>query len=711
MKKILSVFLSFVVAFTSFFPLVFKPVPAQAADYAAQLRNKGFPESYIKDLTELHNKYPNWIFEPLQTGIKFSTAVDGERSRHANQLIEKSSIYDKSFFCKCSSCYKNGGYVIQEASNWVSASEKAVEYYLDPRNWLNEKHIFQFESTKYDGTQSKAGVEAILDGTWMEDSLIKYKTTSGKDKTYNSETKYSDAIMKAANDSGMNAYYLASKIRQENGGATASASAVKGTVSPFQGIYNYYNIGAYTGASDGLAWAAGFLKASKNTPIYASYDSKTGKPSKNIGTLRAGQYMTWRANKDDYYYVRLYAETNGYTEGRSGYVLKKDCRTTYIGDTATGWGRPWTNPYKSIYYGSKYIAKSFVTQPSGYLQKFNVSPSSDYLYTHEYMANVAAPSSESLTTYNAYKKANILGITKKFSIPVFEDMPEDEPEIPVTIGQVKNLKVTSYTSNSVNLSWSKAANADSYLVQVYRGGKWTNYSETSSANKNVTGLANCAYYKFRVKAKGKSGGKTINGPYSSEVKQITRAVKPTLSASSTNTTVTLKWNKNSRASGYRVYKYDASSKKFKFYKDLSGSDKTSLKITGLKGNTKYQFRVLAYRNMGSKKICGYQSSTRTIYTKNKMVTLNSAVSSKKKRITVKWNKVSAVSGYQVMWSTTSNFKKNFLSKYVKGSSKTSITLNTYRSKHPYYVRVRAYKTVKGKKQYCSWSRTIKVNVK
>ena len=93
---------------------------------------------------------------------------------------------------------KNGNYVIREASNWVSASKTAVEYYMDPRNFLDEKQIFQFESTSYDGTQTKEGVEAILDGTWMHDSLIKYLTTGQSQKTYDSTTKYSDVIMKAA---------------------------------------------------------------------------------------------------------------------------------------------------------------------------------------------------------------------------------------------------------------------------------------------------------------------------------------------------------------------------------------------------------------------------------------------------------------------------------------------------------------------------------
>ncbi|MGN0521477.1 MAG: fibronectin type III domain-containing protein [Eubacterium sp.] len=706
MKRLLTMIFAVIISITAILPA--GEITAQALDYASQLRSKGFPESYIDALVELHEKYPKWIFEPLFTGIDWQTAVNGERSSHSNQLIEKISSYDTSMFCNCSKCYSNGSYIIQEASNWVSASEKAVKYYMDPRNWLDEQYIFQFESTKYDGTQTKAGVEAILDGTWMHDSLITYKTTSGSTKTYDSSTKYSDVIMKAANDSGMSAYYLASKIRQENGGASATASAVSGTVSPFQGIYNYYNIGAYTGAKDGLSWAAGYLKANNNTTLYSSYNSQTGKGTGTKTQISSGQYMTWRANMGNYYYVRLYNESGGYTEGKSGYVLVSDCRTTYLGDTSTGWGRPWTNPYKSIYYGAKYISKNFSTQTSGYLQKFNVSPTSDYLYTHEYMANVAAAVAESVTTYNAYSKAGILSITKKFSIPVFENMPNEKSES-LTLSKVSGLKVTSYTNSSVSLSWSKVANAQSYQVQVYKSGKWVNYTTTSSTKATVSGLISCGLYRFRVRACANLNSKTIYGAYSSLLRQITKAAKvKNFKGSSTNTSITLTWSKVSRATGYRIYKYDSKTKTYKKYKDVTG---TSLKISGLSGNTTYKFKIAAYRTAAGKTVVGTLSSALSVKTKNKQVTLKSAKSNSTKRITVKWNKMSGVTGYEVMWSTSSTFKSNFLSTFVKGSSKTSTTLKTAQSKKTYYVRVRAYKTVNGKKQYYTWSKTIKLKTK
>lgn len=692
--------MSFVFVLTCSVPCFY----AKAASYEDELRSKGFPESYIQKLTQLHNKYPNWIFEPLITNMDWQYAVNGERNPHSDQLIQKCSLYDSSMYCTCSKCYVNGSYVVQEAGGWVSASEKAVEYYMDPRNWLSEEHIFQFESTAYDGTQTKAGVEAILYGTWMYDSLITYRTTSGSVKLYDSTTKYSDVIMKAANDSGMSAYYLASKIRQENGGANASASAVSGTVSPFQGIYNYYNIGAYTGASDGLAWAAGFLKLNSNSTLYSEYDSATGAVGGTATPIKSGQYMTWRANKGNYYYVRLYTESNGkYIEGASGYVLKAHCRTTYLGDTDSGLGRPWTNPYKAIYYGAKYIARSFKNQPSGYLQKFNVNPASSNPFTNEYMKNVAAASSEAVTTYNGYAKANILGITKKFVIPVFNNMPYEV----VTTG----LTLASLVDNNATLVWNGTYGASAYQVQILSNGQWVNYAAVPTPSLTIYGIAPNHSFTFRVQAIVPNGSSVIYGTFSNEVTVSTVIPKVTgVKASSGNNYVTLKWTPVQNASGYSVYIYDSSKKKYVYHKNVNGGSTGSVKLTKLKPNKTYKYKVLAYAMFNGTKYKGPRSSAVSIKTKNNVVTLNSAKSSKTKRITVKWAKVSGVSGYEIMWSTTSNFKRNFLS--VKASSsKTSTTLKTAKSKKNYYVRVRAYKKTKSKTTYYPWSKTIKVKVK
>lgn len=722
MKRILSLALSLIMTVNVCAVTIGSTITAYGAtDYATQLKNKGFPESYINDLVSLHKKYPNWIFTPLKTNLDWKTAVNGERSRHKNQLIEKNSSNSTDMYCSCSKCYKNGAYVIQEASNWVSASQKAVEYYMDPRNWLNEKGIFQFESTEYDGTQTRAGVESILSGTWMANSLITYKNTYGNTKTYKSNAypngiKYSDAILKAASDSGMSAYYLASKIRQENGGATASATAVNGTSSPFQGIYNYYNIGANTGAKDGLAWAAGYLQSNKKTTLYSTYDSEKKVAGGTKTTLPTKQYMTYIGKYGNYYKVRLYNESP-YKEGAIGYVLISDLRTKYFNH-----GRPWINPYRSIYYGAKYIYDKFSTQTSGYLQKFNVNPASNELFGHEYMANVAAASAESTTTYYAYKNANILPITKTFVIPVFNNMPTDssgsttttttDPNYVAKVGLKTNV-IPSPTQ--IRVYWGKVKNATGYQITWARDSSFKNIITTT----NVSGGSTTSYtgnnftkgntYYIRVRALKKTTSKTYYGAWSG-----TRAVKYSAvttprslkSSSTTSTSVTAKWTKVSGATGYQlmVYKNGAWQQAAWIAKNTN-----TYKVSSLASGKQHSFKVRAFvEKNGVRNYSGWRSGKQ--YTKSGTPSISLSCP-KSTQIKVSWPKVSGgVSGYQISWSKNKDFSSIIATTNLSYKS-TSYTGKNFTKGNTYYIRVRSYLTINNKKYYGAWSTAKSIKCK
>lgn len=78
----------------------------------------------------------------------------------------------------------------------------------------------------------------------------------------------------------------------------------------------------------------------------------------------------------------------------------------------------------------------------------------------------------------------------------------------------------------------------------------------------------------------------------------------------------------------------------------------------------------------------------------------------KKKVTVKIKKAS-VSGYQIKYASNKNFKKA----KTRNTRKTIYTIKSLRSKKKCYVKVRAYKIVKGKKIYGSYSKVLKVTVK
>ncbi len=77
---------------------------------------------------------------------------------------------------------------------------------------------------------------------------------------------------------------------------------------------------------------------------------------------------------------------------------------------------------------------------------------------------------------------------------------------------------------------------------------------------------------------------------------------------------------------------------------------------------------------------------------------------------VKWTGKSNVTGYEIQYSTDQSFSKNKKSVTIKKSSTTSKTIKDLKSDKTYYVRVRTYKTVNGKKVYSNWSTAKKVKI-
>ncbi len=87
------------------------------------------------------------------------------------------------------------------------------------------------------------------------------------------------------------------------------------------------------------------------------------------------------------------------------------------------------------------------------------------------------------------------------------------------------------------------------------------------------------------------------------------------------------------------------------------------------------------------------------------------VKSAKKAVSVQWKKVSGVKGYQVQVATDKKFKKNKKTATVKKQKTTKVTVKKLKAKKKYYVRIRTYKTVNGKKVYSAWSKVKSVKTK
>ena len=434
-----------------------------------------------------------------------------------------------------------------------------------------------------------------------------------------------------------------------------------------------------------------------NLAIYEKCDicyneNLPGKPCLNISSNGFKESdnvsFTWNDTEKTTHYVLTVAVL-------SGDEYKTVCRETYVNSgfqTTFGKGQ-----YRALL--QSYNSNMFHQYTSDWRDW--VHNNSDYVYfdiecAHEYLKNVVKPTfeSEGYTQYTCTKCGDsyISDYTAK-----------------LTLSKVTSFKVKSLTSTNVTLQWNKNANASGYEIEQYKGGKWVNVAKiTSNATTSYTvkGLAaGTAGYKFRMRA-------VKNGAYSDYTSVLTVNTNPYgvggfKCSSKSSTSVTLKWNKGTTASGYQLQQYK-NGKWVTIYTATKATN-TSYTVKGLKaGTADYRFRIRAYKTYGNTKQYGSWSSEVKVNTNPYGVGGFKAKSTAKTSITLGWNKGTTASGYQLQqykggkWVTVYTGTK---------ATSTSYTVKSLKANTSYKFRIRAYKTYGSSKQYGSWSKVLTVKTK
>ena len=468
-------------------------------------------------------------------------------------------------------------------------------------------------------------------------------------------------------------------------------------------VFDYEFAGVKTGRLDS-AWSSGKLNKSKMTDIAlafcdtiknAGYDAMVYANktflSKNLDheVIENAGYDVWLAhyttntNYTGDYKIWQYT-SSGKIPGIEG--KRFDCNFMYSGTISMS--LKISNIPNQIYQG--YDVSPSVTVTNGGTV---LTEGTDYTVSYQ---NNSGVGTATVNVFGAGIYDGYINLTKTFNI------------VPDT---VKNMQISKAGTNTVDLSWSPVSGADGYTVQILKNGKWVSVGNFVGTSAQISGLLPGSVNYVHIAAYASSNGKTYIGNYNTAVKIETTvgAINPRVSAYANNF-VTLTWDKQTAANGYEVFKYDASSKKYVLYKNITNPNTNTCKVTGLASNKKYDFKVRAYQIDDSEKTYAPFGAVVSQYTSIAKPKLNSAKSTSKKKIKASWSKVGGASGYQVMWSTYKNFSKNYKTKSVKAKY-SSKTVTTAQSKKTYYVRVRAYKTISGKKVYSQWSSTKKVKTK
>ncbi len=179
--------------------------------------------------------------------------------------------------------------------------------------------------------------------------------------------------------------------------------------------------------------------------------------------------------------------------------------------------------------------------------------------------------------------------------------------------------------------------------------------------------------------------------------------------SATSTAIRINWRKVTGATGYRIYRYNTTTKKWVKVATVKGAATTSYKQTGLKSGTTYKYKVKAYRKVNGKVYWGSASETIKTRTDLAKVTITSA-SKTTTAIRLNWKKVTGACGYQIqLYDTKTKKWKSY--KTIKSGSTLTYRTSGLSKGTVYKFRIRAYRTVNGDDEYGSWSATKKVTTK
>ncbi len=212
--------------------------------YTQSLIDKGFPSDYAQKLSVLHAIHPNWNFTPSNTGrttggLDFNTAVAGEARIVDTNLIQTSNT---SLLSTRDGAYSNGVWIGFSGGSWYAASEQTIAFYLDPRNFLDESHIFMFENLGYDPTtQSKETVQKIIGGTFMKGT---FDCLPGANNCTLGTHYFNDTFMEIGKSRNVSPVHLATRVLIEQGTNGSTLSLGGGIDKQYEGYYNFFNVGA-----------------------------------------------------------------------------------------------------------------------------------------------------------------------------------------------------------------------------------------------------------------------------------------------------------------------------------------------------------------------------------------------------------------------------------------------------------------------------------
>ncbi len=520
------------------FGCLFAAVPAEAkdkSDYSSSYSavassstdiHKIFPRSYWSGLDALLKAHPNWRFQAFYTGLDWNECFDGSYWSGESEMYYSRNLleghpptvddngkitYNNDLFRHPSSWYEtdelesynfstnkreahatfnwaSNSWVVLSAPNWIQASEDAIRYCMDPRNFFSDEMIFQFEDMligKNTYHPSVADVEAIFNNVEDGDGIPgNFWTRSAEETSIVSELAgskgkkmtYAEAIYAIGEEIGVSPVFIASRIVQEQGLGTSPLISGKKSFTVIKTMTKEEAEKLKKEEEEKKKKEEG--ETSKET----EKESATEKGSSGETESTEPEYVDVEVTIPGGYYNYFNIEaTDG---GKEDYELiyTNGLREAY--NAPAKYYGPWNTRFRALIGGALKTKEMYFTerasaadpaklsalrQSTVYFQKFCVDSTSQRCMWGQYMGSLTTPQLESQKAYKSYTKNGKVNSTHLFIIPVYENMPGSPAARPTKDGN-PNYKIGSIYVSYKEMSKDKKTSSDTKAASIEKFG-------------------------------------------------------------------------------------------------------------------------------------------------------------------------------------------------------------------------------------------------
>ncbi|MBO7721808.1 MAG: hypothetical protein J6T01_05320 [Kiritimatiellae bacterium] len=355
--------------------------------FRRDLAAKGFPADYAAKLAELKFDHTGWVFEPLPVvDMSWEEIVAKECTPSWNLVVyadwapdEWNALKEKNY-----TPYYAGDAKAYDSGAWYQASREAVAYFMDPRNFLNERDIFMFETLGFDeASQSEKAVERTLSKTFMATA-----------KCDGCRRGFAELLMDVGRSLGVSPVFLAGRLASEQGSGSAQAFGTIGDALVS------YRTNATGRVGNAVIWGRRFTAENAATAAVIAKGAAAYNGYYN--------FFNFRAYGSGLFEIKY----NAWVEATAAETREK-------------YGGPWNTQERAIRGGALKVKERYIDthRHTRYLQKFSVLPQAGAFRWKQYMQNIAAPLIEARNTGKAYAAAGTLDSPYRFLIPVYKLMP------------------------------------------------------------------------------------------------------------------------------------------------------------------------------------------------------------------------------------------------------------------------------------------------